>query len=222
MCDINYLTQMIAKEMLARLEWMTLIPKIIIDMSFGNTPIELLKKRYEDANITVINEINAILPLRDHSVDLIFSNLFFSWCEDSKKLLSQWQRILRPNGLIIFSSFGLDTLRELKETYGNYFLPHLFDMHEIGDQLIEAKFAHPVLDVDYVKVKYQNPEKLFSELQNLKLLSKNSLPLPETILNITYEIIYSHAFGKEITNLSENNEIRIPLSHLRRRTYSKD
>lgn len=222
--DTSYLLQTICEQMFARLEFMTLAPQRIVDLSFAEQNVERLKKRYPKAEIIAINAESAILPLDDHSVDLIFANLFLPWCENSKKILAEWQRILRPNGLLIFSSLGPDTLIELREEFVDDFIFHRIDMHDIGDQLIHAKFADPVLDVDYLTVTYQNLATLFCELQNLQLLSsclvkKTIVPNSENIFPVTYEIIHAHAWGKEFAATSTQNElgeVRIPLAHLRR------
>jgi malonyl-CoA O-methyltransferase len=125
------LAQAINAEMLARLEWVTLQPNIILDVGCGTGQgTQLLQQRYPEAQIIALDNAYpmlqftkqqasstvsvcadaAQLPLVSHSVDLIFANLLLPWCADIASVLSEWRRVLRPEGLLMFSSLGPDTL----------------------------------------------------------------------------------------------------------------
>ncbi|NIQ10368.1 MAG: methyltransferase domain-containing protein, partial [Gammaproteobacteria bacterium] len=79
------------------------------------------------------------LPLADASVDLIFSSLALQWCVDLDKVFAEFRRVLRRDGLLMFSTFGPDTLKELRscfETVDAYsHINQFIDMHDIGDAL---------------------------------------------------------------------------------------
>lgn len=229
--DFLFLSREASAQMLARLAFMTLEPKVIADCSSaGNQSNELLKQAYPNAKIIVIEseeekEESEIIALPDHAVDLIFSNLLLPFCMDFKKIMREWRRILRPEGLLIFSSFGPDTLIELREHNADKIALNLVDMHDIGDALIHARFADPVLDVEYLTVEYKNIQTLTRELQATKMLLPSSSHLQlqsdeHGNFSVTHEIIYGHAWGPSATVdqvADEFGVVRVPLAHLRRR-----
>jgi malonyl-CoA O-methyltransferase len=110
------------------------------------------------------------LPLADGSVDLIFSNLLLPWC-DPDRLFAEFRRVLAPRGLLTCSGFGPDTLRELRlawdavdaHTHVNRFI----DMHDLGDGLVRAGFAAPVLDVERYTLQYDDFGALRRDLKGL-------------------------------------------------------
>ena len=161
-----------------------------------------------------------MLPFKTHSVDLIFANLLLPWCAHSwQSLFAEWQRILRPEGLLVFSSLGPDTLRPLQALT----LIHRRDMHDMGDDLVHAQFSDPVIDTDYATLTYRNQEKWKYELQ------MNGIVAPDTrleenssadIFSATYEIIYGHTWGTPLRSAHASAEIgvaKFPLEHLRGR-----
>jgi malonyl-CoA O-methyltransferase len=91
------------------------------------------------------------LPLPDAAVDLVFCNLMLQWCDDLDAVFAEVARILRPRGLFTFTTLGPDTLVELRDAWraadaGEHVIPFT-DMHDIGDGLVRAGLAEPVLDV---------------------------------------------------------------------------
>jgi malonyl-CoA O-methyltransferase len=110
------------------------------------------------------------LPLAAASVDLVWSNLAYHWFDDPLAAIAEWYRVVRPGGLLMFSAFGVDTLRELRESgYPTMALP---DMHDIGDALAGAGFAEPVMDTERLTVSWTDPQRLRTELH---LLGGNAL-----------------------------------------------
>lgn len=217
----NFLAREVCEHMVANLELMSLQPKVI--MAVGGESeyaAELLKKRYLNAEIT------QMVTCPDQSVDLIFANLFLPWCKDWKEIFREWRRVLRPEGLLMVSSLGPDTLIELREEYANWMLPDLVDMHNLGDELKQARFADPVLDVEYLTVTYREFKTLLKELKMQHMLVVEApemrlLPNDGDVFSLTYEVVYGHAWGPH--NLvdhvaDEEGVVRIPLSHLRRRS----
>lgn len=213
----HYLLQHTADNMLARLEWMTLQPNVIINLGCKTGySADLLKKRYSKAEIVAENKI---ISLVDHSVDLIFANLVLPWCAEIKKMLQTWRRVLKPEGVIIFSSLGPDTLMQL-HLPPEQIIPVFADMHDIGDALMQARFADPVLDVDLFTVRYQQGETVMRELRITGFLTEEVKLDLQNGLEVTYEVIYGHAFGPSVEvdqTMDEEGIVRIPLGHLRRK-----
>jgi malonyl-CoA O-methyltransferase len=238
--DAAVVPREVGVNMLMRLDLVALKPRTILDMGHGMsfcTP--LLSERYPDAMITTINLSEGVLkqvqllegavngmgadtfqlPILSKSIDLIIANLITPWMPDIKKLLCEWQRILRPEGLLLLTSLGPDTLMELRENIN--VLPQCMDMHDLGDELVEAGFIDPVLDVEHLTLKYRESKQLLHELNITHMIHSflnNEKPLP---LSITYEIIYGQAWGAPISaeyKADEEGIVRIPLSDLRRKT----
>jgi malonyl-CoA O-methyltransferase len=148
------------------------------------------------------------LPLETSSVDFIWSNLALHWFADPAQVFGEWQRVLRPNGLALFSYFGPTTLRELSNI--GLELPTFQDLHDIGDGLTKQKFAEPVMDMESLKVTYQDPKKLLAELSVLGgnplanrfkgLRSRQFAGSLQTELarrmpiELTFELVYGHAW----------------------------
>ena len=107
----------------------------------------------------------ARLPLAASSVDLLWSNLAWHWFVDPKAVLAEWYRTLRPDGLLMFSAFGVDTLRELRGIGAA--TPAFPDMHDIGDALGVAGFADPVMDSERLSVSWSDPQILLDEVAAL-------------------------------------------------------
>jgi malonyl-CoA O-methyltransferase len=110
------------------------------------------------------------LPLMPGSTELVFSNLTLQWCDPSR-FFNEAQRVLAPGGLLMFSTFGPDTLKELREVFGaldEY--PHVnafLDMHDIGDLLVNAGFGDPVMDMEIVTLTYADLKTLMIELKSI-------------------------------------------------------
>jgi malonyl-CoA O-methyltransferase len=111
------------------------------------------------------------LPLPDHSVDVLHSNLCFQWVDDLPALFGECVRVLKTGGMLTFSTFGPDTLKELRAAWaaadGQPHVSRFLDMHDIGDAMINAGLRDPVLDVDRFTLTYSEPRKLLEELQGL-------------------------------------------------------
>lgn len=111
------------------------------------------------------------LPVADQSIDLLFSNLCLQWCEDLEVVFDEFRRVLRPGGWLLFSTFGPDTLTELRQSWAAVDdAPHVnvfIDMHDIGDRLLAAGFRAPMLDVDHYDLRYSDPKILMRELKGI-------------------------------------------------------
>ncbi|HYF59432.1 MAG TPA: methyltransferase domain-containing protein [Burkholderiaceae bacterium] len=105
------------------------------------------------------------LPIAGSSVDLVWSSLAFHWFDDVPAALAEWYRVVRPGGLLMFSAFGVDTFAELRAA--GLELQPLPDLHDIGDALVEAGFAEPVMDVERFTVTWTDPRRALDELRGL-------------------------------------------------------
>lgn len=111
------------------------------------------------------------LPLADESVELVLSNLMLHWHPEPHRVLPEWKRVLQVDGLLMFSCFGPDTLKELRAA-AREALPHarpvpFVDMHDFGDMLVASGFATPVMDVEVLTLTYATPQALLAEVRAL-------------------------------------------------------
>ena len=112
----------------------------------------------------------ARLPLRPGSIDFVWSNLALAWAEDPLAALREFGRVLAPGGLLMFSSYGPDTLKELKAAFSAVSRArrvHSFvDMHDVGDMLVGCGFAEPVMDVETITLTYPRVDDLARDLRD--------------------------------------------------------
>jgi len=189
-----------------------------------------------------INADAEALPFADRSFDLIFSNLVLQWC-DPDAVFRECRRVLRPGGLLLFTTFGPDTLKELRTAWravDNDSHVHAFiDMHDLGDALVRARFADPVMDVESLTLTYADVP---SVLRDLKAIgAHNAAAARNTTLTgkahfarfvqayevfrraddripASYEAVYGHAWAPlaEPESPADGTAV-ISLSQLRRR-----
>jgi malonyl-CoA O-methyltransferase len=111
----------------------------------------------------------AALPFCAGSVDVIFSSLCIQWITDLRALFAEWRRVLKPDGVIILSSFGPDTLKELRQAWAsvdnNPHVNEFIDMHDVGDSILRAGFKNPVLDNELIILSYRDVKTLMRELK---------------------------------------------------------
>ncbi|WP_447122945.1 methyltransferase domain-containing protein [Glaciimonas sp. GG7] len=160
----------------------------------------------------------AALPLARDAVDLVWSNLALHWHPQPDRVFAEWRRVLRVDGLLMFSCFGPDTIKELRGAFAAVDdAPHVLpfvDMHDFGDMLVNAGFATPVMDMETITVTYDTVEKLLADAKAcggnpLATRSRGLLGraawqrLVDALeatrrtdgkLPLTFEIIYGHAF----------------------------
>ena len=109
------------------------------------------------------------LPLAEGSVDVLFSSLCLQWVEDLPATFAGFRRVLRPGGLLLVSTFGPDTLFELRNAFAQAdALPHVSPFASIaqfGDALVYAGFLNPVLDRDEFTTAYPDLPALMRELR---------------------------------------------------------
>jgi malonyl-CoA O-methyltransferase len=169
------------------------------------------------------------LPFGPNSIDLVWSNLALHWHPQPDRVFAEWRRVLRVEGLLMFSNFGPDTFRELRNAFAAlddaaHVLPFV-DMHDFGDQLVEAGFSTPVMDMEVITVTYDTAEALLADVRALGgnplatrrrglvgraawhrvLAALEAQRRPDGKLGLTFEVIYGHAFrpAPRVTNAGE-------------------
>jgi len=184
--------------MLERLDYIRLQPRRILDLGCGTGAwLGPLRQRYRGAEMLGIDLALPMLraaatretfwrrllgrpssalvcasadalPLPDSSVDLLWSNLMLQWLPDPRPALAEAWRVLRPGGLVMFSSFGPDTLCELREAFAGGGPPavnEFADMHDVGDALVRLRFADPVMDAERLQLTYTDLEAVVRDLR---------------------------------------------------------
>ena len=128
-----------------------------------------------DSNLVgKVHPLNAdmhLLPLAARSVDLVFSNLALQWSYDLPAIFREFRRVMKAQAMLVFTSFGPDTLHELKQAWRAVDdMPHVNDfpdMHDIGDELLAAGFREPVMDTERLTLEYPDVMALMRELKSL-------------------------------------------------------
>jgi malonyl-CoA O-methyltransferase len=158
------------------------------------------------------------LPLGPNSIDLVWSNLALHWHPQPDRVFAEWRRVLRVEGLLMFSNFGPDTFRELRNAFAAmdetpHTLPFV-DMHDFGDQLVEAGFTTPVMDMETITVTYDTAQALLADVRAFggnplatrrrglagraawqrMLDALEAQRRPDGKLGLSFEVIYGHAF----------------------------
>jgi malonyl-CoA O-methyltransferase len=188
------LQERVRNELLGRLADLRLAPAAILDLGAGTGhATRALKRRFPHAVVVAADIAPGMLelakhqsrwlrrfervradaytlPFRDGSFDLVFSSLKLQWCDDLDAVFDEIARVLKPGGALVFSTFGPDTLLELRESWsasgapGNH-VNHFFDAPSIGSALMHAGLAEPVLDVDRIITGYDDALTLMRELK---------------------------------------------------------
>lgn len=240
---VAILQREVAARLLERLELIKLVPARLLDLGCGTGELSgLLTRRYKKADVVCLDLAPAmlttarrktgwfskqrfvcgdaeVLPLADDSVDMILSNLTVQWCEDLDAVFRECRRVLRPGGLLMFSTLGPDTLKELRASWevvdGYSHVNAFIDMHDVGDALLRARLADPVMDVETVQLTYGDVMQL---MRDLKLLGAHNVTAgraqgltgrrrlaalreayesyrSQGVLPASYEVVYGHAWA---------------------------
>lgn len=109
------------------------------------------------------------LPIKTSSAQLIWSNLTLQWCNDIRQTFAEIHRVLQTDGLFMFSTFGPDTLKELRYAFDGVdefsHVSRFTDMHDIGDMLVHSGFATPVMDMEYITMTYRDVVAVMRDLK---------------------------------------------------------
>lgn len=269
--EVALLQQEVGQRLLERLDLIKLQPERIVDIGAGTGELSsALGKRYKGCEVINLDLAPNMLkqarkrqgvmdklfgkqrficadaeqlPLADNSVDMVFSNFAIQWCSDLDLAFGEFQRILKPGGLLLFTTFGPDTLKELRQAWravdNDVHVNSFIDMHDIGDALLRARLADPVMDTEHLTLTYKDGMGVMHDLKamgahnitsgrNHGLTGKQKLKQMLTAyeqfrsdgqLPATYEVVYGHAWGSDLQPKQlhdDDGAVHIPLSQLRR------
>jgi malonyl-CoA O-methyltransferase len=167
----------------------------------------------------VVNADMERVPFADNSFDMLFSNLALQWVNDLGATFKEFARIGKSGSLLMFATFGPDTLKELRESWSeidrNPHVHQFIDMHDIGDALMVSGFSQPVVDAEYIRLEYQQFRQLLEDLKNTGAINADKnrnrgLTTPAKFKRLedlyrqmgyeqgkfiaTYELVYGHAW----------------------------
>ena len=243
------LEQEVGKRLLERCGHARREPRCILDLGCGTGKAGAeLKKMYRRARVigvdsavgmlahvrrrtSLLRPVRAVcadlsaLPFAHGSADLLFSNLAAPWHAEPDVLFAEFRRILRPGGMLLISTLGPATLRELRDVSAGLAdarrSPGFPDLMVVGDALVAGGFNEPVMDMEVLTVQYPSLEALTVELDSTGMsllvpgwehllerrvaLEAALSPGPAGKYSVSYEIIYGTAFGPE-----EGQPIRTP------------
>jgi len=247
--------------LIERLEYMLIKPKTVLDVGAGTGfGSRLLEGLYPTATVLSIDISESQLqqqhspyrvcadllrlPVRDHSQELVVANLVLHWVSDPRAFLKELARVLHPKGVLLLTTMGLDTLKECREAFAQIDdFPHVhdfFDMHDVGDTLLQQGFSDPVVDMQTLTVNYKTVKQLFDDLQQCgttnahanrhrgltgkkrwqKMLSTFAAMQNQQAIPVTYEIIFGHAWGVR-TQQEKLGETTISLSSIEKMLEDK-
>lgn len=171
------------------------------------------------------------LPVKANSMDMVWSNLAVQWCNDLPATLVELHRVLKVDGLLMFSTFGPDTLKEIRTAFqgvdGYNHINRFADMHDIGDMLVAGGFGDPVMDMEYITLTYNDVKAVMQDLRSIGahnatagratgMMGKNTwgrvLENYERLrrdgkLPATFEVIYGHAWKPEPKKIADGRAI---------------
>jgi malonyl-CoA O-methyltransferase len=262
----------VADELLTRLEPFNFTPGVVLDLGAGTGRMTgELKKRYRRSLVVALDLAPGMLhearrhqaffrrfervcgdavrlPIANASVDVVASSLMLQWCEPPDQAFAEIRRILKPDGFLAFSTFGPDTLKELRSAWAEAdgkehaynHVNHFTDMHDVGDAVVRAGLSEPVLDVDRMQVTYPDSIALMRDLKAIGahnvtagrprgLMGRARLKRMQLAyeafrhegrLPATYEVVYGVAWGAAGRPASAlvDGEARIAPGAIRRRT----
>lgn len=260
--EVAVLQHEIGRRMLERLDYMRIEPRRVLDIGCGTgVATDALLRRYPKAEVFALDFALPMLertrrrgrwlrrprclcadldqlPLAAHSVDLVFANAALQWSSRPAEAFAGIARVLRPGGLLLFTSFGPDTLRELRaawaEVDGRPHVHGFIDMHDYGDMLMAAGLADPVMDVERMTLTYADALQLMREIKligagNASAQRERGLLGRERLarvcaayerfrdadgrLPVSYEVVHGHAWGAAQHRVG--GETRVPLDALR-------
>ena len=241
------LQQEVSQRMLSRLDYIKHEPQAILDAGSGTgNVVAALRTRYPQATLYALDIAIAMvrraqgrapwwqrlrgrgvlpvcgdieqLPVRGAAIDMAWSNLALQWVNDPQRAFTELRRVLAPGGLLIFSTFGPDTLKELRAAYHSAdrytHVNRFIDMHDLGDMLVHGGFADPVMDMEYITLTYPNVRALMRDLQSIGARNVTAGRRPgmtaratlaaversyealrrEDRLPATFEVVYGHAW----------------------------
>jgi malonyl-CoA O-methyltransferase len=259
-------------ELLSRLDLIRITPTVAMDLGCGTgLGARKLKDRYRSSMVIGLDPALGMLretrrqsgwlrplqricadafqlPFRDQAVDLVFSNLMLQWCDDLDGALREIRRVLAPGGFFAFSTFGPDTLRELRQAWaaadGGTHVSGFRDMHDIGDALTRTGLSEPVLDVERLTLVYPDVAAITRDLKGIgahnataarargltgkgrwrRMTEAYETQRQQGLLPATYEVVYGAAWGGRGRPAAPvlHGEVQIPVHAIGRRRYPEE
>lgn len=254
--------------LLERLDWIQLEPRRVLDLGTGTgKALPALAARYPDAEIVGLDLTPAMLrraghqaggeqapllvcadaarlPFPDQSVDLVFSSLAIHWSPALDEVLAEVRRVLRHPGLFTFTTPGPASYRELRRAWQTVDQsPHVIpfpEMRALGDGLVRAGLAEPVMDTDTLTLKYREFSQLVADLRATGTTNASAGRRPgltgrqawsrltaayeeerdaDGLLPATVEVVFGQAWAPGATRRrrSPEDEIAVPIDRLGRR-----
>ena len=236
--DAARLEAEIGARMLERLDYVKLEPRRVLDAGSG-PPQRALGRRYRKAEVIALDFSLRMLqaragwldflgkgksicgdithlPVAQGAIDLVWSNMVLHWVADPLAALREFHRVLAVGGLVMFSTLGPDTLAELRAAAGEARVHRFADMHDLGDMLVAAGFADPVMDMERLTVQYASGAALLADLRasgqthaaaararglagaRFRAALEERLAAqrrgPEGKLTVSFEVVYGHAW----------------------------
>ena len=172
-----------------------------------------------------------MLPLPGVAFDLVWSNLALQWTNDLPRAFAEMRRVMKVGGLFTFTTFGPDTLKEIRAAFaradGHTHTNRFTDMHDLGDMLVAAGFADPVMDMEQLTLTYADAGALMRELKQIgatnatrgrphglmgrgrwqRALGALEATRREGRIPATYEVVYGHAWKGEPRRTAEGHPI---------------
>lgn len=257
----------VADELLSRLEPFNFRPEVIVDLGAGTGRAAAeLKRRYRRSQVIALDLAPGMLqqavrhqsllrrfgrvcadaarlPLESSTVDIAFSSLMLQWCDPLDEVFAEVRRVLKPQGFFAFTTFGPDTLKELRSAWAeadaHNHVNRFLDMHDVGDALVRAGLQEPVLDVDRTQLTYGDglalmrdlkcigarnatagrPRALVGRARLQRVLTAYESFRKDGRLPATYEVVYGVAWGSagRPAASARAGEVRISPSEIRRR-----
>ena len=186
------------------------------------------------------------VPATPPPADLLWANMMLHWVDDRPAMLARWHAALQVDGFLMFSCFGPDTLRELREVWAALGWGEpcsaWTDMHDLGDDLVHAGFTDPVMDMERIALTWDSPAALLAELRTLGLNTSPArhpgwrgrawrarldteltrrLAGPDGRLRLGFEIVYGHAF-RTVTAPRVQPQTSISLDEMREMTRRRN
>jgi len=229
------LSQEVAQRLMDRLAGIKIHPERILNITACSHILEpSLKQSFPQSQTTTLDLLSLPLPslsfgCESKSVDLIISNLAFYWVDDLLALFQEIQRVLKPGGLLLFTTLGPDTLLPLRQAWQAVddmpHVHHFWDLHDIGDALLYTSFADPVMDVERLTIEYGQLADLWQDLKsqgetNCLIARRKTLTglrrwramleqldmLKAGQYQIPFEINYGQAWGVDFAKTKPNND----------------
>jgi malonyl-CoA O-methyltransferase len=258
--DAAVLQKEVCSRLLERLDYVRLEPQMILDLGVGTgEAITPLMQRYNKASIVALDLSEQMLhkakahgrlfrkpelvcadlealPFADNSFDLVFSSLALQWCNNLGETMKGLLRVLKPGGLLMFATFGPDTLKELKASWQNIddtvHVNPFVDMHDVGDEMLNSGFADPVIEAEVITVTYDHVDRLMQDLRDIGANVKSEgfrsgLTTPAMMrqlsdayetyrvdgdLPASYEVVYGHAWKAQAVDDSKSNSVQVDVS----------